>query len=76
MNKVKTVLLGTLTSLFILSLQIAPVLADTNNPYGPHKPIPTGLGDIELVAVIGAISYLSGMTLISYSSFLKKKLAK
>lgn len=75
MNKVKTVLLGTLTSLFILSLQIAPVLAD-NNPYGPHKPIPTGLGDIELVAVIGAVSYLGGMTLISYSSFLKKKLAE
>ncbi len=76
MNKVKTVLLGTLTSLFLLSLEIAPVLADSNNPYGPHKPVPTALGDIEIIAVIGALSYLGGMTLISYSSFLNKKLAK
>jgi hypothetical protein len=52
------------------------VLADSNNPYGPHKPVPTALGDIEIIAVIGALSYLGGMTLISYSSFLNKKLAK
>jgi len=76
MNKVKTLLLGTLTSIFILSLDIAPVLADANNPYGPHTPVPTGLGDIEIIAVVGSVLYLGGMSLISYSSFLKKKLAK
>jgi hypothetical protein len=76
MNKVKTILLGTLTSIFILFLGVTPILADANNPYGPHIPVPTGLGDIEAIAVAGGVLYLGGMTLISYSSFLKKKLTK
>lgn len=76
MNKVKNILLGSLTSIFILSLGISPVLADANNPYGPHVPVPTGLGDIEIIAVAGAVLYLGGMSLISYSSFFKKKLIK
>ena len=79
MKKIKTLLLGNLLALLILTLQITPILAKGESPYspyGPHIPVPTGLGDIESIALVGAISYLGGITLMSYSRVIKNKLTK
>lgn len=76
MKKVKTLLLANLLALSILMLGITPILAKGDSPYGPHVPVPTGFGDIESVALIGAVSYLGGVTLMSYAQVVKNKLAK
>jgi len=79
MKKLKTVLLSTLISMSILMIEIAPVFADSNNPYNPyepHKPVPTGFGDLEIISVISGLFYLGGMTLITYSNYLENKLVK
>jgi hypothetical protein len=79
MKKLKTLLPSTLISLSILMIGITPVFADSNNPYNPyepHKPVPTGFADLEIVSVLSGLFYLGGLTLISYSNYMNKKLVK
>jgi hypothetical protein len=80
MKKIKNILLGSLTSLLVLSVNAASVFADGNgtynNPYKPHKPIDTGLGDLDTIVLVGIILYAVGVLFIAYSQIMKKKLAK
>ncbi len=79
MKNIKTLLLGNFIALSTLALGVSPVLADgtsSYSPYGPHVPVPTGFGDIESIALLGAVSYLGGVTLMTFSQVLKNKFAK
>ncbi|MGI6423487.1 MAG: hypothetical protein ACOX0X_02655 [Candidatus Dojkabacteria bacterium] len=78
MRKIKTLLLSTLISLTILSSNVANVFADGSpyDPYGPHKPVPTGLEDLDILVFLGIASYIGGVLLITGSKFLKKKVLK
>ena len=79
MKNIKTLLLGNLIALSITVLQASPILADggsSYSPYGPHVPVPTGFGNIESVALIGAISYIGGISLMTFSNIIKNRLAK
>ena len=80
MKNVKKLLLRTLTTISFFAVNTASVFAsgglDPYNPYQPHKPIDTGLGDIEGIAIIGAILYTAGVGFIAYSQFMKKKFNK
>lgn len=78
MEKVKNLLLRTLTSLSFVAVSVMPVLASGNpyNPYTPHKPVETGLANIETVAIIGAVLYFIGVSFLTYSQIIKKKFVK
>ena len=79
MKNIKNLLLGNLIALSITVLQASPILADGGSPYspyGPHVPVPTGFGDIESVALIGAISYIGGISLMTFSNIIKNRLTK
>jgi hypothetical protein len=76
MNKIKNILLGSLTSLFVLSVNATMVFADGTNPYKPHTPVDTGLGDLDTIVLVGIILYAAGVLFIAYSQIMKKKLAK
>lgn len=79
MKNIKNLLLGTLIALSITVLEVTPILADggsSYSPYGPHVPVPTGLGNIESIALIGAISYIGGISLMTLSNVMKNRLTK
>ncbi len=76
MKKIKNILLSTLTSLTILSLNAVSVFADGTDPYKPHKPIDTGFADLETLVLIGVVLYAIGVSFIAYSQLMKKKFVK
>ena len=68
MNKIRT-----FTSLLLLASNITSVSADTSyGPYGPHVPVPTGIEDLDILVLLGILSYVGGISLIAGSKFLKK----
>ncbi len=79
MIKIKNILLGTLTSLTVLSLNTVSVFAsgtDPYNPYIPHTPVPTGLADLDTIVLVGIVLYTAGIAFIAYSKVMKNKLVK
>ena len=78
MKKIRTILLSTFISLTILFSLASEILADTSpyGEYGPHKPVPTGIEDLDILVLTGILTYVGGIFLITESQFLKKKVLK
>lgn len=78
MKKIRMLLLSTLTSLIILASNTSAIFADTSayGAYGPHKPVPTGIEDIDLLVLTGILTYVGGIALITDAQLLKKKVLK
>jgi len=52
------------------------VFADGGDPYIPHKPVPTGVADLDTIVLVGIVLYAVGVSFIAYSQLMKKNLLK